>query len=165
MNLKNLKVNTLILSVVCLVSIVFTGIQGARIINAAKVNGEILSTYVITGDDSEDYNKGMAIMTVTYYYDDPRYLSDVGITTQLGKPTEKKITVYVDKKNPSIIYNPAVINWTIFFAIVFGICTISNLGLLIKTIVKEHSDKEIREMLSQYDRIDNRIDSSRNSDK
>ena len=68
MNLKKLKINTLILSVLCLVSIVFTGIQGARIINAAKVAGEILGTYVVTGRNSQNYNKSVALMTVTEFF-------------------------------------------------------------------------------------------------
>lgn len=57
MNQKKLKFNTLILSAWCLVSIVFTGIQGVRIINAAKVAG-----------DSQNYNKSVALMTVTEFF-------------------------------------------------------------------------------------------------
>lgn len=153
-NLKYPKLYTLILLIGCLISIVFIGIQRADIINAAKVDGEILCTYVVTGKDSESYSKSVALMSVTYFYNGKRYISDVGITTQLGKPTGKKITVYVNKKDPNIIYNPAMINWTIFAVFFTGIGAISYLGLLIKTIVKKHSDKEIREMLSQYDEID-----------
>lgn len=149
---KELVRNTLIMVVGTIVILVFTGIFANDLKNAAKVDGEILCTYVVTGKDSESYSKSVALMSVTYFYNGKRYISDVGITTPLGKHKGKKITVYVDKEDPTIIYNPSVLNWFLFFDIVVGFCTIVSTGRMIKMLVKNHSDKEMRKLVDSYNK-------------
>lgn len=150
---KELVRNTLIMIVSIAVILVSTVIFANNLKNAAKVDGEILCTYVVTGKDSESYSKSVALMTVTYFYNGKRYISDVGITTQLGKPTGKKITVYVDKEDPTIIYNPSVLNWFLFFDVVVGFCTIVSTGRMIKMLVKNYSDKEMRRLVDSYNKF------------
>ena len=149
---KELVRNTLIMIVGTIVISVFTVIFANKLKDAAKVDGEILGTYVVTGDDSESYSKSVALMSVTYFYNGKRYISDVGITTPLGKPKGKKITVYVDKDDPTIIYNPSVLNWFLFFDLVVGFCTVVSTGRMIKMLVKNHSDKEMRRLVDSYNK-------------
>lgn len=149
---KELVRNTLIMIVGTIVILMFTVIFANKLKDAVKVDGEILCTYVVTGKDSESYSKSVALMSVTYFYNGKRYISDVGITTQLGKPTGKKITVYVDKDDPTILYNPSVLNWFLFFDVVVGFCAIISTGRMIKMLVKNHSDKEMRRLVDSYNK-------------
>lgn len=149
---KELVRNTLIMIVGTIVILVFTGIFANKLKDAAKVDGEILSTHTEMYKDEDDGIYITFSMSVTYSYNRKHYISDIGITTPLGKHKGKKITVYVDKEDPTIIYNPSVLNWFLFFAIVVGLCTIVSTGRMIKMLVKNHSDKEMRKLVGSYNK-------------
>ena len=150
---KHLKLQTFVLLIFLIASIAVLYKLKTEIANAAKVEGEILCTYSEIHEHADGSSYGVAMMSVTYFYNGKRYISDMGITTQLGKPAGKKITIYVNKKDPNIIYNPAMINWMVFFIVVLAFFLISYICVLTKTIVKNRSDTEIRKMISEYDKI------------
>lgn len=152
---QHLKLWTFVLLVFLIANVALFCKQKAELRNAAKVDGKILRAYteIYNGED-DDGLYAVSTMTVTYFYDGKHYISDVGVITSLGKPVGKKITVYVNKEDPNTIYNPANINLTIFAIVVLVFCLISYICALTKTIVKNHSDIEIRKMLSEYDKIE-----------
>lgn len=154
---KHLKLWTVILIIFLLFFIFVFYKQKTEIVNAAKVNGEVLCTYTKIHEHADGRPYSTAYMSVTYFYNGKRYISDVGITTQLGKSKGEKITVYVNKKDPNVIYNQAMMNWTILSLFFLVISTISYICVLIKTIIKNRSATEIRKMLSEYDKIESSV--------
>ena len=149
---KELVRNTFILVVITMVFLVFTVIYANKLKDADKVDGEILSTHTEMYKDEDDGLCITSSMSVTYFYNGKHYISDVGITTPLGKHKGKKITVYVDKDDSTIIYNPSVLNWFLLFDIVVGFCAIISTSRMIKMLVKNHSDKEIRRLVDSYNK-------------
>ena len=145
---------TLILFVFCLFFSFIIYTQGVNIANSAKVEAEILDTY--QEFDKNDYDiedeKKYGItnyMTVKYNYENKDYITDVVIITRLGKLKGKKITVYIDKSQPDMVYNRASYVLVVIFTLIMWFATGSMLLEIITCYSKQQSDKRLRKMIDK----------------
>jgi len=145
---------TLILFIFCLFFSFIIYTQGVNIANSAKVEAEILDTYQVF--DKNDYDiedeKKYEItnyMTVKYNYENKDYITDVVIITRLGKLKGKKITVYIDKLKPDIVYNKVSYVLMVIFTLIMWFATGSMLLEIITCYSKKQSDKRLRKMIDK----------------
>ena len=143
---------TLILFIFCLFFSFIIYTQGVNIANSAKVEAEILDTYQEFDKydyDIEDEKKyGITnYMTVKYNYENKDYITDVVIITRLGKLKGKKITVYIDKSQPNMVYNRASYVLMVIFTLIMWFATGSMLLEIITCYSKQQSDKRLRKMI------------------